>query len=54
VRRLLLDAGLTVTDVIARALGPPNLAIAKAHFGLFDCLDAAVAAGDVSAEAAAA
>jgi SAM-dependent methyltransferase len=53
-RRLLLDAGLTVPDLIAQALGPPNLAIAKAQFGLFDYLDAAVAAGDVSAEAAAA
>jgi len=53
-RRLVLDAGLTVTDLTALALGAPNLDIAKAQFGLFDHLDAAVAAGDVSAEAAAA
>ncbi len=53
-RRLVLDAGLTVTDLTAPALGPPNLASAQAAFGLFDHLDAAVAAGDVSAEAAAA
>lgn len=53
-RRLILDAGLTVTDFAVQALGPPNLAFANDAFGLFDYLAAAVAAGDVSAEAAAA
>jgi len=50
--RLILDAGLIVTDFAAWAFGPPNLAFANDTFGLFGHLEAAVAAGDVSREAA--
>jgi SAM-dependent methyltransferase len=53
-RRLVLDAGLAVIDVLGIARPVRSLRHAADQFHLFSHLDAAVAAGDVSHDAAAA